>query len=200
MELEKMLIDSDERSEEALTPTKCIPPNDLALTSTVPDARKKVTAGHRILSRHPRQALVKAGENIRLLERIEKALRAELQPTGIIGQIIFDRLLSCLWRCLLAARKEKDVLESEIQHGNFEQRLEKAKESQLLALAAGNAKSLHYQSDDLLQQLSIIQRYDAHYYKEVCRAVGILLALRGAGDAELAVLLNKTLGHGRGEQ
>lgn len=163
-----------------------------------PYARKrKNLTGHRILSRHPRQALVSAGENAHALDRIERSLRDELRPTGVIGQIIFDRLLSCVWRCLLIAKKEKTIFVPENQPGTFEERLEQARQSHMLALAAGDSKSGYNQASILLSNLSITQRYDAHYSRELYRALGMLLTLRGAGDTELTLLLAKTFGQNR---
>ena len=62
------------------------------------------------------------------------------------------------------------------------------------ALVSGNSKSGDNQPSDLLKNLSIMQRYDAHFFREFYRALGMLLALQGAGDAGLTLLLGKTFG------
>jgi hypothetical protein len=166
--------------------------------AVTPHARKKtknLTGG--ILSSHPRQALVAAGESIQVLARIERSLRQELQPIGAIAQILFDRLLACLWRCMLIARKEKNVFAAENQPGTYEERFELAKQARMLALAGGNSKSLDNQPADLLKNLAITQRYDGHCFREFFRALGLLLALRGGGDAGLTVVLAKTFGQNK---
>lgn len=70
--------------------------------------RKQLRASqHDVLSRFPLEALAKAGENVRKLRRIERALRQELQPSGTFEEIAFDRAMPCYWRCLLVARVEE---------------------------------------------------------------------------------------------
>jgi hypothetical protein len=87
----------------------------------------------------------------------------ELRPKGIIGQILFDRLLSGLWRCSLIALKEKNVFAGENRPGNFEERLEQPNQSLVWALVSGNSEPGDNQPSDLLKNLSITQRYDAHF-------------------------------------
>ncbi len=54
-------------------------------------------------------ALIRLGENRRELIKIYKKLRADLKPTGILGEILFDRAWSSYLRCLLIARVEADL-------------------------------------------------------------------------------------------
>jgi hypothetical protein len=200
-EHEKLIGGTPPDSEiKSKTKTDGVSANERQLKRAVtPHARrgKKNTTGRGILSSNPREALINAGENIQVLGRIERSLREELQPMGTIGQILFDRLLSCLWRCSLIARKEKNVFAAENQPGTFEERFELAKQSRLLALAGGNSKAADNQSGDLLKNLLIMQRYDAHFFREFYRALGMLLALRGAGDAGLILVLAKTFGQNK---
>jgi hypothetical protein len=152
------------------------------------------TTRHGMLSRHPREALMKAGANPRELQRIERSLREEFPPKGIIGHIWFDRALSCYWRCSLIALKEKHVFAAENQPVNFKERVEQAEQAFVLAATSGNSKSGDIQPSDFLKNLSIMQRYDAHFFREFCRALSFLLASQGAGDAGLTLLLGKTFG------
>jgi hypothetical protein len=191
------LIGGTRLDSESKSPTKTegMSANDRQLKRAVtPYARKgkKTTIGRGILSSNPRQALIDAGENIHELVRIERSLREELQPIGAIAQILFDRLLSCLWRCMLIARKEKNVFAAENQPGTFEERFELAKQAGKLAFVSGNSNPGDNQPAHLLKNLSITQRYDAHVFREFYRALGMLLALRGGGDAGLTLLLAKT--------
>jgi hypothetical protein len=161
------------------------------------DKTQSATTRHGVLSSHPREALIKAGANRRELQRIERSLREELRPKGIIGQILFDRLLSCLWRCSLIALKEKNVFAAENRPCNFKERLEQADQSLALRILNINSNISDNQPIDLLKNLSITQRYDAHFFREFSRALDMLLALRGGEDAGLTLLLAKTFGQNK---
>jgi hypothetical protein len=196
------LIGGPPPNSEIKSPSKTdgVSANERQLKHAVtPHARKKTKnlTGRGILSTHPRQSLIDARENIHVLARIERSLRQELQPIGAIAQILFDRLLACLWRSMLIARRERNVFAAENQAATYEERFELAKQARMLALAGGNTKSGDNQHGDLLKNLSITQRYDAHCFREFYRALGMLLALRGGGDAGLTLVLAKTFGQNK---
>jgi hypothetical protein len=152
------------------------------------DKRNVHTTHHGVLSRHPLEALAKSGENIRELRCIERMLRAELQPTGIIGEILFDRAWSSFLRCLLIARAEKNILAAE-EPVTFEERVRRAG---VMAAVTRSHKTCDDQPGEVLRNLSISQRYDCHFSREFFRALGMLLALRSAGNAGLTHLLTKS--------
>jgi hypothetical protein len=143
---------------------------------------------HNILSRHPHEALVKAGENSRELRRHERALLAELQPQGIVAQCLFDHCLSSSLKCLLSNRAEKNLFEA--QNRPSEERL---REANKIALAGGQPKN----DNDFFKNLSIIQRYDSHHSRQFFKTLAVLLALRGTGQAGLARVLGKAFAQGK---
>ncbi len=141
---------------------------------------------HAILSIFLLQALARLGENTRCLRRVEHALRAELKPSGILGNIWFDRGWSSYLRCLLAARLEGAILCP--NKGAEDQPTETPN------LVEGEVPFLVWKTHenangnfppDLLQQLSLVQRYDAHYSREMLRYFGFLLSLRDRGESGL---------------
>jgi hypothetical protein len=160
-----------------------VPHNGKPNSGGVPNPREDQnhlhTTRHGVLSRHPLEALAKAGENVRALRRLEKSLRAQFQPKGLIEELMFDRAWSCLLHCLLIARAEKRIFAEENQPPNFAERVRRTR---AMAVATGNNKVVD-RSENLLKSLSISQRYDSHYWREFNRAIGTLLLLRKGGLA-----------------
>jgi hypothetical protein len=163
-------------------------PEPIPATSTRKDKHQLHVTRHAVLSRHPLEALAGAGENIRELRRLERALRAQLQPRGIIAELLFDRCWSCFLKCLLIARAEKNLFEAE--NKSFEERI---LEANTIALAGGQPKN----DSDFFKNLSIIQRYDSHYSREFFKTLAMLLAIRGTGQAGLARVLGKAFAQGK---
>ena len=143
---------------------------------------------HNILSRHPLEALVKAGENSRELRRFERALLAEVQPQGIVAQCLFDRCLSSHLKGLLINRAEKHLFDAE--NKSFEERL---REANKMVLAGGQPQN----ESDFYKNLSITQRYESHHCRQFFRTLAMLLAIRGTGQAGLARVLGKAFAQGK---
>lgn len=165
------------------------PPPSKPVARTRRDKQKLHATRHGIQSRRLYEALASRGENVRELRLIERSLRSELQPRGILGDILFDRAWACYLRCLLIAIAEKNLFAVENRPEDFEERLRRANQ---MALATGSANAEVNRSFDLLKDLSVFQRYDSHYWREFCRALDMLFAERYAGGNEVAHLPSKT--------
>lgn len=135
---------------------------------------------HGILSRNALEALVRSGENVRELRRVKRLLRAELQPEGMMGEIIFDRAWSAYLRCILISRTEANILAPKDPALGPAERTPILRESRLPTLVYEDAEMLRSFSGELLRCLALVQRYDAHVVREFYRAVGMLLTMRGA--------------------
>jgi hypothetical protein len=171
--------DGKERMGEGVSRTECPerPPR-------APRARKDKGSlharHHGVLSRNPMQALIRLGENPRELLKIEKMLREELKPTGIVGKILFDRAWSSFLRCLLIARTEARLFMAVSQ--NDSDQMPELKVMELPTLVWSEAGATNYGfSDDLMKHLETALRYDAHYAREFYRAVGLLVGMQTGG-------------------
>lgn len=142
---------------------------------------------HRILSRNLLQALADRGENIREWQRTIRAYHAELQIQDQIGELIFDRMCCSLMRCTLVTHAEKTIFVAEDQGPGFDARLKRAS---LIALTTNSTNVGGPQAVNLLNYLSLLQRYEAFYRREFNRDLGALLALRDGGPIALADFLN----------
>lgn len=142
---------------------------------------------HGILSRPLLEALSRRGENIRQLRQIERLLREELQPVGVLAELLFDRMWSSFLRCLLISRTEARVLTSDgpPMSLSFIPNLPKLPESSF---------SLDDVSFVRLQHVPLIQRYDAHFSRDFYRTAGLLMAMREGGKAGLTRQLERTFG------
>lgn len=164
------------------------PPPKRAPRNRTDKARLHATK-HGILARPLYEALVGRGENVRQLREIENALREELQPVGIIAELLFDRAWSSYLRCLLIVRTEARVLTPE-QPTDF-------------SFVPGLPKidTAPFCFDDItfshLQHLALVQRYDAHFSKDFFRFVALLLAMRDGGKAGLSKQFEKSFGKNR---
>ena len=157
------------------------PPQRLTIARRARNDKKQLHARHHgVLSRHPLQALVRRGENLRELRQIEKMLRAELKPVGIFAELLFDRAWSSFLRCLLIARTEARLFTPVNQNdANAEPKL---KEAELQTLVWPEPGTTNYDfSRDLITQLETVLRYDGHHTREFHRSVVSLLALRDGG-------------------
>jgi len=142
---------------------------------------------HRILSRNLLQALADRGENIREWQRTIRAYHVELQVRDQIGELIFDRMCCSLMRCALVTHAERAIFIAEDQGPGFDARL---KQASLIALTTNSTNVGGPQAVNLLNYLSLLQRYDAFYRREFNRDLGALLALRDGGPTALADFLN----------
>jgi hypothetical protein len=186
--------------EQPVTAGKCAGANCHEQLQQIPRTRKDKSrlhaASHAVLSRYPLEALARLGENVRSLRRIEQKFRAELKPSGIVGAVLFDRFFSCYLRCVLAARAEAATF-APIDQPAGEPRLVaslKEREVPTLVLQDSGVTSEAYVSADLLRQLALAARYDAHFSREMYRALALLLVRRSGGEAGLERWVEKILG------
>jgi hypothetical protein len=96
---EEKFIGAPKADDEPNIPAETVREKTRPVTATPTLQRRngrKPATGHGILSRHPRQALINAGSDSQELARIERSLREAVQPDGIIGELLFDRMLACL--------------------------------------------------------------------------------------------------------
>jgi hypothetical protein len=147
-----------------------------------------------LLSKHPLQVLARKGENIRDICRQERGLRAELQPPGALGKILFDRLWSSYLRCLLIDLIEAELLSPDQQHATRSTQLPTLRVDHVPTLVYENLVAPDGVCADILKYLAITQRYDAHYFNEFYRNLGLLLAFRNRGVSGLTDELLKSLG------
>lgn len=153
---------------------------------------------HAVMSRYPLQALRHLGEDVKQFRRLERRLRATLRPRGEIAGIFFDRFFSSYLRCILAARLEASAFEPKAAGAS--------RTTSLPTLREGNPPMLLYPEEhdrqlisamlppDLFRELCLAQRYDAHFSKEMFRALSVLLVLRGNGDAGLEHCIGQMFG------
>jgi hypothetical protein len=160
------------------------------------DKRRLHSTRHGVLSKHPLETLVRLGENVRQLRRIQSMLRAELQPIGILAEILFDRAWACYLRCILIARTETNILMPNNHPVDAANRIPTLQEAQVPTLVYDHGELNNF-SIELLKHLAVVQRYDSHFSREFYRAIGLLLALRNAGQTGLAQQLAKTIGQGK---
>jgi hypothetical protein len=151
---------------------------------------------HAVLSRYPLEAMVRLGENKRSLRRIERKFRAELKPSGIVAEMLFDRFFSSYLRCLLAVKAEATAFSPIDQPAGESRLITSLKERELptLVLQDSSAASEAHLPPDLLRQLALVTRYDAHFSKEMYRALSMLLILRSGGETALEQCVGKILG------
>lgn len=152
---------------------------------------------HGVLSRHPLQALVQSGENLRQLRRTKRLLRAELRPRGVLGEMLFDRAWCSYLRCILISRAEANIFAPENQTEGPVVQVPSIREAHLPTLVYRDAEILNNFSTELLKHLATVQRYDSHFSREFYRAVGMLLAMRDAGVPGLTEQLAKAAGRHR---
>jgi hypothetical protein len=151
---------------------------------------------HGVLSRYPLEALARLGDNVKSLRRIERRAREELKPSGIVGAMLFDRFFSSYLRSVLAARAEATAFAPIDQPAGESRLITSLKERDVptLVLQDSSGISEAHLSADLLRQLALSARYDAHVSKEMYRALAMLLILRSGGEAALEQCVGKILG------
>jgi hypothetical protein len=168
-------------------------------TNSRKDKNRLHTTRHGVLSRYPLEALASLGENTRNLRRIARKFREELKPSGILANTLFDRFFSSYLRCLLAARAEAATFAPIDQPAGEPRHFVSLKERDVPTLViedSSGAGEAHLPAD-LLRQLALAARYDAHFSKEMYRALALLLVLRNGGEAALDQCVGKILGVSR---
>jgi hypothetical protein len=156
---------------------------------------------HGILSREVLAALAHLGEEPKTYRRLERQFRAALHPSPPWGDLFFDRLWSSFLRLMLIGRMETRLLSARPKSSETS--------SSVSVLLPGPKPTLVLSSDlsgssaevtleelptDLLRQLVLAERYDAHYSREMYRALALLLLLRQGGETALEVWAAEMLG------
>lgn len=154
---------------------------------------------HGVLSRHPLETLARLGENVRSLRRIERKFREELKPSGILAEMLFDRFFSSYLRCMMLARAEAATFTPPYPPAGESSLVTSLKEREVptLVFQDSSGTTEAHLSADLLGQLALVARYDAHFSKEMYRALGVLLILRSGGEAALEQCAGKIFGVSR---
>lgn len=147
-----------------------------------------------ILSRFPLQALASLGENVRQLRRLQAKFRAELKPSRAVGSMYFDRFWSSYLHCLLVARAAAMAIAPEEQHTDTAITPTLVRKELPTLVWTDQPTAKEKLSSELFRHLALVQRYDAHFSREMYRSLGMLLVLRDYGEAVLARCITKTLG------
>lgn len=159
------------------------------------DKNRLHSTRHAVLSRYPLEALARLGENVRSLRNLERGLRAELEPPGVAGAILFDRFWSSYLRCLLAARAEGVVFDPTDRHAEKPDHAAEIREDVLPTLVLNDqAPANRAFPPDLFRQLTLVARYDRHFSREMYRAYALLVIAKGGGQAGLEQCLVRALG------
>ncbi len=95
---------------------------------------------------------------------------------------------------ILISRTEASIFGPENQRSDGGHQGPILREANLPTLVYSDAELLNSFSAELLKHLAIVQRYDSHFSREFYRAVGMLLAMRDAGDPGLTEQLAKVVG------
>jgi hypothetical protein len=162
------------------------------------DKKRLHSMHHGALSRFPLEALASLGENIGSLRKIERKLRAELKPSGIVADIMFDRLWASYLRCLLAARAEALAVVSVNQPAGLARPASFLREATLPTLVTQDRGSDNeVLSPELFRQLVLVERYDRHFSREMYRALALLLIQRDGGEVGLEQYIGKLVGLNR---
>jgi hypothetical protein len=202
-----MLIGQEnEGSPEILSPDQTVavtPVGELVVTSKGrrKDAGRLHAMRHAVLSRYPLEALRHLGEDLKSLRRMERRFRAELKPQGAIAELVFDRFFSSYLRCLLAARTEANVFARQGQASNrrkTESRLVDGGGLPTLVVETSVEPGLSHEGLEAgtLHELSLVQRYDRHFGREMFSNLALLLVLRRSGEAGLEDALASAFGVG----
>ncbi len=155
---------------------------------------------HGMLSKSSLQSLADRGENIRQLRRIERLMRADLRPIGIVGELLFDRLFSSYLRCVLIARVEAEFLSPIDKNGTSVETLA-LHEGEVPALVySGPSEPLSCFSSALAADLAVVRKYDSHFSREFYRALGLLLVAKNEGLGGLTRQIGKAFPQNRGSR
>ena len=153
---------------------------------------------HGVLARYPLEALRRLGEDGKALRRLERRFREELKPGGVLGEMFFDKFWSSFLRCLLAARTEANafVPRAQSQHGQTATSTIVGEELPILVVSEKQGLGAAGESlpPDVLRELALVQRYDAHFGKEAYKALALLLILRRNGTSGLGQAMATAFG------
>ena len=153
---------------------------------------------------------MEVGEKPRVLRRVEKEFREILKPEGVIGSLLFERFWTSYLRLILVGRLESDAVSKAVKKSEVPEALPVVREGPVpvLLVPQGSGESgvrlglPAILSVNALQHLAVVARYDAHFGRELYRALLMLLAMREGGldallDAFKATPRVEELGRGR---
>jgi hypothetical protein len=148
---------------------------------------------HGLLSRDLEGALIRLGEPIRNIRRLQRKYRSVFKLKGEIAELLFDKWWSCYLRQYLIAKLEA---------AGFVPGSSNRDSPALPVLEEGALPTLVYSEDDdsgddfqhrlpddLIQRLALTQRYDSHYTREGNRLFALLLLMRDGGEDALVKIL-----------
>lgn len=147
---------------------------------------------HGILSRYPLEALERLGVNLRSLRRLERQLWAELKPPGSVGMILFDRHWFSYLHCLIAAEHGASILAGKLSD-HLTHSVRGEADAPVVVWEKKEASETVL-SNDLFQQMVLVQKYDRYYGREMLRTLGMLLILRDGGTTSLAQCVARMVG------
>lgn len=192
---EATLVDTTPQVRRAPAEQTCQMPT---VRSARSDKGQRHFSRHGLLSRDVERALVRLGEPLKNLRRWQRKWRSVLKPNGEVAELLFDEWWSCYLRKLLIAKFEAGAFA-----GNNSNRvssllpmLEERTQPTLVSLPEdeGDLDFRHQPSDDLLQKLTLTQRYHSHYSREGNRLFALLMLMRDGGEETLVKILGTTLG------
>ena len=144
---------------------------------------------HGLLSRDLERALIRLGEPIRNIRRLQRKYRSVFKPKGEIAELLFDKWWSCILRQYLIVKLEAEgFVPGNSSPGSPD--LPVLEERALPTLVYSEEDDTetgfgHQPLDDLHQRLALTQRYDSHYTREGNRLFALLLLMRDGGEAAL---------------
>jgi hypothetical protein len=155
--------------------------------------------GHGVLARYPLEALQKLGEDVRKFRRLESKFRQALKPDGEVALLLFDRFWSSYLRCVLAARVEAQVIAPRVNTDDSNKALPQLHERDVPTLLFAEKSDPGAISQtlptDLIHELTLLQRYECHFSRELYRSLHLLLIMREGGEDGLTQLLRNISKH-----
>ena len=153
---------------------------------------------HGLLSRDMEHALVRLGERLKNLRRCQRKWRSVLKPNGEIAELLFDKWWSCYLRELLISKLEASAVAGSNSNrvSSLLPMLEERTQPTLVSLPEdeGDMDFRHQPSDDLLQKLTLTQRYHSHYSREENRMFALLILMRDGGEESLVEFFRSHIG------
>jgi hypothetical protein len=137
-----------------------------------------------VLSRGLLEALRRSGENLRTLRKMERQLRADLEPRGALESLLFDRFWASCLRLILAARLEQERLAPRACSSTSSISKPFLREGAVPILVVPSEQVDSTQvpdqpfQNDILSSLALLSRYDRAASREMYKALGSLLMMR----------------------
>ena len=133
---------------------------------------------------------------------MEAELRAELKPTGPLGNLLFSRLWSCVLRLILVSRLEDIGLIMKAAPSEGGAAIARLQEGSVPILVtpsednevSGGPQKLEPFDQDLFHRLALIARYDRSASREMYRTLAFLLVMRDGGGKGLTAAIRAAAG------